>query len=140
MVRAVSLWPTVVIVALGGCDGGDGLPRQAIAGTVTLDGKPLDYGSILFTTLGDGSTMSGGSLIADGRYAIARDQGLVPGSYRVAIYAPDVGSKSSTSELPTQLGKLPTDRIPPRYNMETTLTAQVEKGGANDFVFDLKSR
>ncbi len=31
-----------------GCDSGDGLNRQAVSGTVTLDGQPLSGGNILF--------------------------------------------------------------------------------------------
>ena len=141
MMRVVGLGAAALAVAMVGCEGGDGLPRQPVSGTVTLDGQPLDYGSIQFVNAGAELTMSCGGLITDGRFAIPRDQGPIPGPYRVAIYAPDRGQQvpGSGSDQPTAPGSIPKDRVPPRYNQSTTLTAQVEKGDRNVFAFDLKS-
>jgi len=84
--------------------------------------------------------MSGGSLIAQGRFAIPEVDGLVPGPYKVAVYSADTSKQTTGTDLPE--GDVPParERIPSRYNQKTTLTAQVEKGSRNIFTFDLKSQ
>jgi hypothetical protein len=79
--RRLSL-ASVVFVALGlavGCSGsGDDLPREPVSGTVTLDNQPLASGTISFIPVaGQGG---GGGTITDGKFSIAREGGLVPGS------------------------------------------------------------
>src|SRR4051794_22210111 len=68
----------------GGCGGaaGDNLPRQAVSGTVTLDGAPVSHGFIQFRPTTEGPTTEVGGEIKDGKYEIAREQGPVPGGYR----------------------------------------------------------
>ena len=55
--------PLLVLSALGlaGCSGssGDDLPREAVSGTVTLDGAPLPSGSISFSPDGGGRGRGG---------------------------------------------------------------------------------
>src|SRR5438128_90160 len=72
-----------------GCSGGGGddLPRQPVAGTVTLDGEPLNEGAILFAPTGksEGAVASATARIENGQFSIPRDQGPVPGTYKVSI-------------------------------------------------------
>jgi hypothetical protein len=59
-----------------------------ISGTVTIDGKPLAHGSILFKPA-SGRT-AGGSLDSQGRYFLTcyeKGDGTAPGEYVVAISA-----------------------------------------------------
>src|SRR4051794_9647239 len=139
----------VVAMGLGapGCSGtDDGLPREAVSGNVTLDGKPLANGAIQFTPSGgdkSGVSVGAGSPIANGRYSIERDKGLVPGSYKVTVNAagaPGGGDAGKPAEpgRPTKASR-PTELIPSKYNSGTTLTAEVKKGGPNTFDFPLES-
>ncbi len=64
----------------------DPLNRQAISGSVTLDGQPLQQGTISFLPLEKKDT-SGGATITSGKYSVAREQGLAPGKYKVMISA-----------------------------------------------------
>src|SRR5256885_12554328 len=64
---------------LAGCSGNP-LGRQAISGSVKVDGVPLEKGTISFQPLENGQTSSG-AVIAGGNYSIPRDKGLPPGSY-----------------------------------------------------------
>jgi hypothetical protein len=140
-------------VAMGlvapGCSGlGDDLPREAISGTVTLDGQPLPAGAIQFTPSGgattSGNLVSGGSPVNAGRFSIDREVGLLPGKYRVAVNAAgakgtDPSGKPPEPGRPNRLER-PKELIPAKYNAESTLTAEVKKGGPNDFKFDLVSK
>src|SRR5262245_20523543 len=63
--------------------------RPAAQGSVTLDGAPVDGGSIAFIPVGAGEQQQRvGVPIVDGRYTIPADKRLAPGKYRVEIYWP----------------------------------------------------
>jgi hypothetical protein len=71
---------------MSGCGGGDGLDRYRITGTVTYNGKPVEFGSIFFEP-----TESVGKIaptaylpVRDGKYD-AGDEGPVKGKYRVVV-------------------------------------------------------
>jgi hypothetical protein len=137
--------PLVVFAALGlavGCSGpSDDLPREAVSGTVTLDGQPLANGSISFSPAGGSGATGGGDAIKGGKFSIARDSGLVPGNYNFSIYA---GANSAERTKPAQAGSLKKSEmakelIPAKYNSNTELRAEVKKGGGNDLTFTLES-
>ncbi|MBX6315425.1 MAG: carboxypeptidase regulatory-like domain-containing protein, partial [Isosphaeraceae bacterium] len=119
-----TLWRTgwlagwAVAVALGGCgDTGDGLSRQAISGTVTLDGQPLARGTIQFLPISPQQATPALVEIKDGTYTIPRDRGLVPGTYKVLISSTATEAPApGADELPGQTGPPPKDLIPPQYN------------------------
>lgn len=71
--------------ALCGCGGP---PTATVQGTVTLDGRPVSGGTVLFE--GDGRVF-GGAIGPDGTYEL-RDRGVprvMPGTYTVAIVPPE---------------------------------------------------
>jgi hypothetical protein len=122
-----------------GCDSGDGLNRQAISGTVTLDGQPLSGGAILFEPATNESGTAVGATIRQGAFAISRKEGPVPGPYRVRIYS------SSATQVPPTVGQTErtprpmVERLPPRYNTQTELNADIIAGRTNHHRFDLSS-
>jgi hypothetical protein len=139
---------TVVILVVGffgsGCSsGGDELPREAVSGTVTLDGQPMAKGTIRFSPASQGNqsaAVEGGGMIESGAFSIPRDRGLIPGSYQVAIYAGGAGASSKGAQGPATGGPAPKkESIPAKYNSKSTLNAVVKKGDANTFKFDLTS-
>jgi hypothetical protein len=130
------------LAALAGCGGGvatDDRPRQAISGTVTLDGRPLATGSIQFQPASAQESVVAGAIITDGKYSIPRDQGLVPGTYSVSISS--VESSSPPPGPPGPSGppsQGPQDLVPAKYNTQSTLTVKVEPGNAKPFDFALR--
>jgi hypothetical protein len=132
------------VVVVSGCGGsGDNLPRQPVSGTVTLDGKPLDQGTISFQPVSELPTAAA-IVFSDGRYSIARAQGLVPGAYRVLISStpPTTLAIDPATGMPPPPGKPtppPKERLPEKYNASTTLTAEVKEGASNQFDFSLES-
>ena len=84
LVRLLGL--AAVCAGFLGCAGAsDGLPRQAVSGTVTFDGQPLAEGRIQFEPASAEAMTPAGGEIKDGRYSIPRDQGPTPGDYRIMI-------------------------------------------------------
>jgi hypothetical protein len=88
--RFVGLFPVPILtialaLPLAGC--GDGRPsRVPVAGTVTIDGQPLAYGSIML--IPDGSRPSTGVLDAQGHFTLStftKDDGAVVGHHRVKV-------------------------------------------------------
>src|SRR5262245_24328187 len=63
--------------------------RLAVSGAVTLDGTPLEAGSIRFDSSGGQKVVSSGALIKGGEYYVPQEKGLPPGKYRVQITSPD---------------------------------------------------
>jgi hypothetical protein len=127
------------LAALAGCDSGDGLNRQAISGTVNLDGQPLPGGAILFEPATDESGTEVGTTIRQGTFSIPKDKGAVPGVYRVRIYS---SSATQAPPAPGQTARSPrpmVDRLPPRYNTKTELKADIIAGRANYHRFNLSS-
>ena len=133
-------WMAVLCLIVGfaaavGCT--DGVKRQAVAGSVTLDGAPLENGSILFTPLGAGPS-SGGEITA-GRYELSADRGPSPGNYRVAISAWRLEGPVIHDEATGTSSQQPVSIIPPRYNTQSQLEVTIEEGGDNVFDFQLSS-
>ena len=133
------------LIALGnGCGSGDGLPRQPVAGTVTLDGQPLATGAIAFRPADPaGPGVPVGAQIDGGSFSIARAVGPTPATYHVAITSPQEGKATAktTSAQPGDGDSPPAvDLIPPQYNTRTTLQAEVEANKSKNFRFELKSR
>ena len=123
------------LLLLAGC--GDPQGQQAVSGTVLFQGQPLDQGRIHFAPVEKGPTESGAT-IENGRYTIPRQTGLVPGTYTVSIFSYDQkGARVPSDVVPGDPGNTQfKERISPRYNVQSILTAEVKKGGPN--VFDFK--
>ena len=131
---------SIALGLLGCSDRTDDLPRLAISGTVTLDGKPLERGTIRFEPKpANRQPVQAFGPIEGGGFAIPSAVGPTPGSYAVVI--------SSASQEATDLEDDPArkvvvkpDPIPPRYNRRSTLTAEVAAEGPSAFEFPLTSK
>jgi hypothetical protein len=115
--------------------------RLAVSGKVTLNGEPLDGGSIQFTSLGE-KKMNGGAMINGGQYNIPQEKGLLPGTYHLEIYAPDNAAKPilyrSSPDSPGVMTQ--PERVPPEYNISSKKTIEVKPGGDNRFDFDIQGK
>ena len=129
------------LVLLSGC--GPRSDRLAITGNVTLDGAPLDGGVIRFDLVDGEKIFASGAMIIQGEYNIPQEKGLPPGTYQVAINAPDTTAPLvSYPSAPGEPAAPPTapERIPPEYNVNSKHTIEVTEDGDNRFVFDILTR
>lgn len=130
---------SVILASAAGCGGGDPLQRQAVSGTVTFKGQPLDKGTIQFLPADPQAKGSpGGATITNGQFSLPAAQGLAPGKYRVQISSPVGGAEPGPEEAPGESSKLAEERIPASWNTESKHEITVEKGGANKFDFKIE--
>jgi hypothetical protein len=119
-----------------GCGGGtpkDPLGRQAVSGKVTLDGKPLDAGSISFQPLAEsGRATASGAVITSGQYKIPAESGLAPGEYRVVILSPEPEPKRTADEMMNNPSATPSnERVAAKFNKDTELKATIKSSSPN---------
>jgi len=118
----------VPLACLAGCGRSDRPPLGRVEGTVTLDDAPLAGALVVFTPDGPGRSALA-TTDAAGRYELSflRDiAGANLGGHTVRI----------TTAAEEGRGK---ELLPPRYHVDTELTATVEPG-RNVFDFRLRSR
>jgi hypothetical protein len=115
----------------------------SVAGTVTLDGKPLAgnerlRGTVQFSPEDGHGTTAVGYLDSEGHYDLSSGSrtGVLPGKYHVAVSATEIIPPKIPGEAPS--GRLVT---PPRYAdaKNSGFTAEVV-GGRNKFDFALTSQ
>ena len=129
----------LVAVVAAGCGEPNPLGRRAVQGVVSFQGKPVDYGAITFLPEDTQRGVSTGGKIEGGKYTIQQSQGLPPGAYQVMISSPDRGQQTKVEEMPGDVRILAAERIPKKYNLETTLKIDVPKErGAYQADFELQ--
>jgi hypothetical protein len=91
---------------------------------VTLDGQPLAQGRITFIAA-DAGVQTAEAKIAAGQYEAV----VLPGEKRVEIRAPKVTGKQKMYDEPdSPTVDVVTELLPPRYNVDSTLTMTVAEG------------
>lgn len=123
-----------LLAALAGC-GETGLPKAKVAGTVTLDGKPLETANILFVSA-DNTTTTTALTIADGAYGgeVAIGKMLVRISSLKAV-----GKEKAYDTPDSPLRDIYEEQVPARYNANTELSAEI-KAGEQKLDFPLKTQ
>ena len=110
--------------------------REAVSGDIRFKGQPLDQGTIQFIPTEGQDTMSGG-LIQQGKYTVAKMQGLKPGKYKVLITSGDSKEHAPPGELPGAPFPVAKERIPKEYNSASKQEVEVKRGGPNRFDFTI---
>lgn len=82
--RVACLLGIVVLPTVLACSSGNHL--SSVMGTVSIDGKPVDNGTIHFQSSAS-SKSSGGATVSNGSFALSGDDQLQPGEYKVAVQA-----------------------------------------------------
>ena len=119
------------LAAIGGCGPSQDLPELGlVTGTVTLDGTPQPGLQVRFEP--QAAALSVGVTDASGRYELRYTnevKGAAVGKHTVRIEAFEDADAAGQGAAVV---------IPPRYNLDSTLTADV-KAGENTINFELTS-
>lgn len=121
---------------LAGCGS---TPRLPVSGTVTLDGRPLESGYVVFRPTGKTPGPTAGAEIVDGRFTIEREDGPFAGDFRVEITAQ---RPSSRQVVDPETGRATTaleQYLPTRYNQQSELNATIPAESAKELRFALSS-
>jgi hypothetical protein len=119
----------ILSLVLAGC-GGDGLDRHRVRGTVTFEGKPVQFGAIFFEP-----TASAGKIaptvylpVRDGKYD-AGNKGPVAGKYRVVVGGVDKSRERVDDDSVTHAAQLFNDYVfevdipPPNNTLDVEVPA-----------------
>ena len=129
----------ILVLVLAGCGESTG-GRVGVEGKVTFKGAPLDTGFVMFVPEAAGGAATQASTMIDkGEYRIPAPQGLFPGKYRVALSSGDGKTPAADpNAAPGPTGNFASkERIPAKYNTETTLSVEVKAGTKNSFDFQV---
>lgn len=109
-----------------GCGSGDGKPRVALEGRVTLDGKELTNGLVsLIPTDSAGETAV--AVIENGKYVIDEEAGPTPGRYKVLVESQQpTGRKVRDTDNPRSKVDEVREVVPPQYNAQSTLEIEIK--------------
>jgi hypothetical protein len=139
MIRGIALidftpaLAAIAVLLVAGCDSNP--TAGDVHGMVTLDGAPLEDGTIRFTPL-EGKVGTAGGVIKGGQFSTT-----VPvARHRVEISAAKVvGGAEAAEARHSDANYTAIQLIPSKYNTKSELTLDV-KSGLNEPRFDLKSR
>jgi hypothetical protein len=133
---ATALWIGLGATFLG--VGGNDPSRVALVGSVKVDGKPLDHGTIcFFLTSPSVSQVFGVGSIQHGHFKLLDSNSLRPGTYSVRIS----GRAEKTVSVPARqtAGDVPQfEPLPERFNEKSVLEVAILRGGTCHLDFDLK--
>jgi len=138
---AIGLGLAGVLLFLLGCREAGTAPTVPVTGTVTYNNRPIEGVNVLFTPAS--GRPASGTTDAAGRFTLStfdRDDGAVAGTHTVTI-AP--GSGSGPPPMPgtpeAEQARSTPSPFPQRYSdpEQSGFTATVERGGENDFSFDM---
>ena len=138
----------IVVIGLAllctGCGGSD-YDMAPVTGTVTLDTQPLEGATVTFSPMGTGTTDAGpsstGTTDADGKYTLTSAEGFsgaVVGRHQVRVTTvSDDGGSSESDDIYSGGGNA--EKLPARYNTETTVEFDVPAGGLDAANIDATS-
>ena len=133
-------WAIVIAVLAAfqlGCSGSS--MESEVSGTVSLDGKKLGPGTIVFAPLADGGKPATGSIESDGSYSMktSRASGLAAGTYQVAVSIREMPQNVKRGDRPP-IGKL---LIPEKYEDYRSSGLKYDvTGGSNTINVELVSK
>jgi hypothetical protein len=121
-----------------GCGSSD---RSAVSGAITLDGKPLQTGTIELYPIESTKGPSSGGVVEGGRYQIPIEKGpMKSGTYQVRISSMQKSGKTTVDrDRPGEIVEWPVNIVPTRYNSLSTLKIKIEPNASeSEFNFELQ--
>ena len=136
--NTLAFFGAVCALAMSGCGSGDRLGLVSVSGVVTLDGRPLPNARVVFYPAG-GGRLSHASTNSDGAYELQYTEGksgALPDKHKVTISTFIEADPDSPDSL-VKTGQK--ESIPAKYNVQSTLQADLSDGHSEVLGFDLTS-
>lgn len=122
----------VLLVLVAGCT--DTPPVGAVSGKITVKGKPVEYGSVMFVPAA--GTVGSGTIQPDGTYTLTtfrRNDGALVGDHKVVVEAYTI-TKSRDPGVDDTANPAAHKKY---YNVATTPLTATVRPGDNALDFDL---
>jgi hypothetical protein len=134
----------VLATVVGLCEGCTSRPyegeqRIPLHGKVTVDGRPVDAGTISFVPVDASKHRPSGGSILDGEYKVEEAMGANAGSYRVEIHWQKPTGKKIRAIDSDEMVEQRAEGLPAKYHKNTELTAEVAPD-KTEFNFDLSTK
>jgi hypothetical protein len=123
-----------------GCNNNNPQGRVAVRGEVTLNGKPLSQGNVLFSSLpGTTPMVVTGSPVKNGTFSLSAEHGLIPSQeYLVQFQSvEEIPGTRKETDNPMETKVETRDIIPPQYGTESKEIVTATKKSPNVFRFEL---
>ena len=130
----------LTLLGLAICTGCGETQRQAIEGTVTVDGEPLADGNITFMPEVGTEGPTAGAPVKNGKFVIDSRKGTFAGRFRVEVTAVRPTGKTTMDSESGQTIDEVEQYLPDRYNRQSELVADVKAGEENALDFDLVTK
>jgi hypothetical protein len=127
---------------IAGCNNNNPQGRVPVRGEVTLNGKTLAQGNVLFSSLpGTTPMVVTGSPIKNGNFALSAEHGLMPDQEYLVQFSsveevPGTRNETETND-PMNTNVKTRNIIPPQYGTESKETVTATKKTPNVFRFEL---
>ncbi len=135
---SLAVWMLSVVTFVSGCGGAAApkvTPRVDVAGTVSLDGQPMDGIDATITFSVGGGEAPAILPIKGGKF-----EGKAPvGDARVEIRAMRQGEPVMMGDKPVE-GSGKYNFVAEEFNDKSTLTAKIPAAGAKDLKFEVKAK
>jgi hypothetical protein len=138
MYRQVLMVCLLGLATILGCSGGDPHNRQAVSGTVSINGKMIPYGNIEFSPMEQQKT----NLILDirdGKFSAEKSKGISPGKYTIRIQGMDSAPPPTGDTPGTSTGPQPKSIVPVKFGAESKEEVTIKAGEKNELKIDLKN-
>jgi hypothetical protein len=136
----------IVPLVIAGCGGGPSFDFAPVSGTVTMDGEPLSGAQVMFVPQAESGQEAGpasmGTTDASGNFTLTSGDtdGAVVGNHQVMITTvSDEGGDAGEGESDNIYAEQAKEKVPARYNSQTTLTFDVPADGSTAANFELSS-
>lgn len=119
-------WCVLALLLIAGC----GTGQVPIQGTVTLDGVPVEEGSISFFPEAGTNSRKASAAILNGEFSIPLENGPLPGKFKVEIsWIKKTGRKIPSADPGMGDVEERIEAIPTKYNTASTLVREIAAGG-----------
>jgi hypothetical protein len=132
----------ITTASIAGCGSSDGFARVPVEGYVHVDGQPLAQGVIRFVPDKSVAGPSVQAAIENGVYQLDHRSGPIAGKHRVEIEATGhlglaIDDEMAYARQMQTRGALPVNPIPPQFNRQSQLAADIPAEGTQALHFDL---
>jgi len=132
LINKITVFLPCFLIMIAGC--AKTLNRQELSGEVSYKGKPILIGSVTFVGEDDNNPTTISAEIKEGKFTVLKENGLVPGNYKVRFSALD---RIAIAPADTSLPAIPPREILPEKHTVKGMNLSIKDQEKNFFKLEL---